>query len=259
MRSPGRSCPLPWTPPELTLTRRVLPVWRSWTKMSYALLVSPGTRLVATDVKATKRPSAEIAAPTLNSLPWAPPELTLTRSVVPCAQAAGMAAPTATVNPHAKISRPGATWAFSCFTGHAPDGLGCDPKICATADPRSIGGQADLVAVAVTSRRSCLLLSTQRVIPHWPQQSYGTAARYRLLGSAWESRAMIFCRFPPRPTICGSMGGICRRVRVSELGAARFGRRKRVPFAPACRPLPLANGASGRVRDELTDIDAPVA
>ena len=56
------SCrPLPWAPPELTLTRRVVPVWRSRTNTSVPSLVSPGTRLVASDMKATKRPSAEIA------------------------------------------------------------------------------------------------------------------------------------------------------------------------------------------------------
>ena len=44
-----------------TLTRRVVPVWRSRTKTSGVPLVSPGTRLVASEVKATKRPSAEIA------------------------------------------------------------------------------------------------------------------------------------------------------------------------------------------------------
>ena len=61
----AEAVPLPWAPPELTLTRLVVPVWRSRTKTSYMLLVSPGTRLVASEPKATKRPPAEIAGPTL--------------------------------------------------------------------------------------------------------------------------------------------------------------------------------------------------
>ena len=43
-----------------TFTRSVVPVWRSRTNTSVAPLVSPGTRLVASETKATKRPSAEI-------------------------------------------------------------------------------------------------------------------------------------------------------------------------------------------------------
>ena len=55
--------PLPWTPPGPRLTRWVVPVWRSRTNTSSTPLVSPGTRLVASESKATKRPSAEIAGP----------------------------------------------------------------------------------------------------------------------------------------------------------------------------------------------------
>ena len=62
---------------------RVVPVWRSRTNTSAAPLVSPGTRLVAYESKATNRPSAEIAAPELTPLPWTPPGPTLTRWVVP--------------------------------------------------------------------------------------------------------------------------------------------------------------------------------
>src|SRR4051812_2589935 len=44
-----------------TLTRVVAPIVRSRTKTSERWLVSPGIRLVASDPKATNRPSAEIA------------------------------------------------------------------------------------------------------------------------------------------------------------------------------------------------------
>src|SRR5438034_4499637 len=79
--------PLPWAPPEATLTRSVVPVCRSWTNTSDTPFVSPATRSVAALSKATKRPSAERAEPKLVSLPSVvPPEATLTRSVV-CAPA----------------------------------------------------------------------------------------------------------------------------------------------------------------------------
>ena len=54
--------PLAWRPVDDTLIRLVTPRTRSWTNTSDRLLVSCGTRLVALDWKATKRPSAEIAA-----------------------------------------------------------------------------------------------------------------------------------------------------------------------------------------------------
>ncbi len=44
---------LPWSPDEATETRRVCPVWRSWTKMSETPFVSPLTRLSASDWNAT--------------------------------------------------------------------------------------------------------------------------------------------------------------------------------------------------------------
>src|SRR5213592_1820721 len=60
-----------------------MPVCRSWTNTSVLPFVSPATRLVAVLWNATKRPSAERAAPALAALPSVPSEATLTRSVVP--------------------------------------------------------------------------------------------------------------------------------------------------------------------------------
>ena len=60
-RRRSKLSPLPWTPPGPTLTRSVVPVWRSRTNTSVLPLVSPGTRLLASESKATNRPSAEIA------------------------------------------------------------------------------------------------------------------------------------------------------------------------------------------------------
>jgi hypothetical protein len=48
-------------PSERTLTRCVSLVARSWTKTSPTPFVSPGTRLVASEVKATKRPAEEMS------------------------------------------------------------------------------------------------------------------------------------------------------------------------------------------------------
>ena len=53
----------PCMPSLATLTRSVIPVCRSRTNTSSALLLSPGTRLEADDLKATKRPSALSAGP----------------------------------------------------------------------------------------------------------------------------------------------------------------------------------------------------
>src|SRR5438552_10226937 len=89
--------PLPCAPEELTLTRCVFAVHpatdtpfvrqRSRTKTSVWSFVSPGTRLVASLEKATKRPSAETAGAKnpakLSSFACAPVEDTLTRFVVP--------------------------------------------------------------------------------------------------------------------------------------------------------------------------------
>src|SRR5437667_280204 len=66
-----------------------LPIW-SRTNTSATLLVSPGTRLVALEVKTTKRPSPLIPTPELPAFPWFPALSTLTRSVVPASAAAGV-------------------------------------------------------------------------------------------------------------------------------------------------------------------------
>src|SRR3954447_18153022 len=75
--------PFAWAPEELALTRVVLPVFRLRRKTSSKVFVSPGTMFEAEEVKATKRPSAEIEGklPTL-SFPCAPAELMLTRFVL---------------------------------------------------------------------------------------------------------------------------------------------------------------------------------
>src|SRR5438876_469355 len=70
------------SPALLTLTRSVLPDVRSRTKTSYTRFVSPGTRLVAPDTKATYRPSALTTPPLESAFPSSPTLLTLTRSVV---------------------------------------------------------------------------------------------------------------------------------------------------------------------------------
>src|SRR5438874_1644352 len=74
---------LPWTPAESTDTRTVCPVLRSCTKTSLTSFVSPATRLVANDWKATTRPVAESEGLELVSLPWVPAESTDTRTVCP--------------------------------------------------------------------------------------------------------------------------------------------------------------------------------
>ena len=53
-------------PDELTLTRVVVPVWRSCTNTSVEPLVSPGTRLSAQLQNATKRPSGLTDGETLS-------------------------------------------------------------------------------------------------------------------------------------------------------------------------------------------------
>ena len=66
-----------------TLWIEVIPVATSWTKMSWALLVSPGTRLLAKLSKTTNLPSADTMGQLLAPLAWPPAELTLTRRTVP--------------------------------------------------------------------------------------------------------------------------------------------------------------------------------
>src|SRR5437867_1555788 len=75
--------PFPSTPELSTLTLVVAPVWRSWTKTSELLLVSPATTLVAKEWKATKRPSLLMVGIELASLASTPALSTLTRSVIP--------------------------------------------------------------------------------------------------------------------------------------------------------------------------------
>src|SRR5437773_6002201 len=67
----------------LTLTSSVKPVPRSWMNTSNAPFVSPGTRLLAKEEKATYLPPALIDAAELDEFPCSPVDETLTRSVVP--------------------------------------------------------------------------------------------------------------------------------------------------------------------------------
>src|SRR4029453_9389452 len=70
-------------PAESTDTMVVSPVTRSCTKTSSRSLLSPGTRLLAKDWKATQRPLAEIEAPAAPPLPPSPDDATDTQVVVP--------------------------------------------------------------------------------------------------------------------------------------------------------------------------------
>src|SRR2546427_409695 len=80
--SEGSALPkLPWTPAESTDTRTVSPVLRLCTKMSRTPFVSPATRLVASEAKATHRALAESEGSELPKLPWTPTESTDTRTV----------------------------------------------------------------------------------------------------------------------------------------------------------------------------------
>ncbi len=71
--------PLAAVPSGAWLTRKVMPVTVSRTKMSLTLLVSPGTRLVAFDSKAINRPSPDAVGTTLRSSAWPPVESIETR------------------------------------------------------------------------------------------------------------------------------------------------------------------------------------
>src|SRR3989344_139454 len=73
--------PLPCVPSVATLTRVVAPVCRSRTKMSRWPLVSPATRVLASDWNATYRPSALRAGRRLAPLPPVPVRVKLTSSV----------------------------------------------------------------------------------------------------------------------------------------------------------------------------------
>jgi hypothetical protein len=85
---------LPWVPSLATLTRLVVLATRSRTKMSGALLVSPGTKLEANDSKATTEASALMEGFWLELEPWPPSFLTLTLVVLPGAADAGSTAAT---------------------------------------------------------------------------------------------------------------------------------------------------------------------
>jgi hypothetical protein len=65
----------------LTLTRSVVPAWRSRTNTSYSSLVSPTMRFEGLESKATNRPFALIASSRLLPFPSTPELPTLTRSV----------------------------------------------------------------------------------------------------------------------------------------------------------------------------------
>src|SRR4051812_33400924 len=80
---PQPALPLPiWAPFQVRSTRSVVPLRRSRTKISPRWLVSPLTRLVDCEVKATKLPSAEIAGLKLFESPCSPAVETLTRSIL---------------------------------------------------------------------------------------------------------------------------------------------------------------------------------
>src|SRR4029453_14174220 len=68
----------PWGPPTPTPIGIVVPVVGSRTNTSYVAFVSFGTRFVAKDWNATKRPLAEIEAAPLPSSPWSLSDETLT-------------------------------------------------------------------------------------------------------------------------------------------------------------------------------------
>lgn len=85
-----------------------LAVRRSWTNTSRRPLVSPGTRLLASDQKATKRPSAEIRGAPLSSLPGLFPESTLTRLVTPAATSRTRTSPTPGRPPGTRLVAPDA-------------------------------------------------------------------------------------------------------------------------------------------------------
>src|SRR5688572_16052275 len=72
--------PFPCWPALLTETRNVCDVCRSRTKMSSRAFVSPTTRLVDDDTKATNRPSALITGANELPFPWAPAVDTETRA-----------------------------------------------------------------------------------------------------------------------------------------------------------------------------------
>jgi len=75
--------PLAWAPALVTLTRVVVPPWRSRTNTSNLPFVSPSTRFVAEDSNATKPPFSLTEGCWLWESPIEPASLTLTRLVWP--------------------------------------------------------------------------------------------------------------------------------------------------------------------------------
>src|SRR5437667_70704 len=95
----------PWFPALSTLTRSVVPACRSPTNTSATLLVSPGPRLVALELKTTKRTSPLIPTPELAAFPWFPALSTLTRSVVPVCRSRTNTSSTLFVSPRSIPTR----------------------------------------------------------------------------------------------------------------------------------------------------------
>src|SRR5438067_8540259 len=81
-----------WTLPEAGAAKRVVPVWRSRTKIPATPL---GSRLVAKDTKATNRPSADSEGLPLSAFAGSPDEFTLTRAVLALAARAIVVTPSA--------------------------------------------------------------------------------------------------------------------------------------------------------------------
>src|SRR5439155_7654564 len=93
---------LAWAPDGPRLTRSMVPVGRSKTKTSTALLVSPATRLVAALAKATLRPSADSDGAEPAASPGAPPG-GRTSTVVPAPRSRTNTSTTSLVSPGARL------------------------------------------------------------------------------------------------------------------------------------------------------------
>src|SRR6266850_6059775 len=91
---------------ESTLTRSVIPVVRSWTKMSTDLFESPVTSLDDSLWNATSRPSGEMAGQVLLPFTWLPEESTLTRSVIPVERSCTKTSPQPFVSPETRFELP---------------------------------------------------------------------------------------------------------------------------------------------------------
>src|SRR5919198_6515296 len=104
------SLPLAWAPLLETLIRVVVPVSWSCRNTSDVPFVSRLTRLLASESKTTKRPSALIDGPAirfrrpLSALPWRPALDTLTRSVVPVSRSRTKISDLPFVSPGTRLS-----------------------------------------------------------------------------------------------------------------------------------------------------------